>query len=624
VRLGRVGLLAVPLIMLNAGWIAHSEMRTSVTELTISIPFIGVIFLLFLLTLANSVVRLLTQKELLLIYTALCVSSVVSGFGHFGLLLPFLVAPFRTPGGSLSELEPLLPKIIGPRDPDVLKGFYEGHSSFFQPEILRAWAGPLCFWGGFLFLLLWTNLCLAAIFRRRWQEQEYLAFPTLALPLAMTDESAALYKNRLMWLGFMVPLGFHSLNSLASLYPSLPTFPINRAVDYGGSNLPFPWNGIGYLPLCLHPAGVGMGYLVNTDVAFSLWFFFLVRKALNVWGVTMGWRQPGYGGWGEGPAPEFPYLAFQSWGAWLALAVGAVWTGRHYLRSFLHESHTEEALAARPAVAGAALGFLGLCALIWVWGGSLWYPMVFLGVYFLLMVAMARLASETAVLSPLLVWVDPQSILLGVIGPRSLAPLELVQTGMLSWFNLDYRAAPMAHLMQLLALQRVRRLAGVLLGAAVLAILSSALWVGQLYYTQGAGSANVNAFRVDYGSSPWTRVLGWLHQPTALSTAHAIGGMTFGLAFTLLLTALRSRFATFPLSQAAYALDMSWGNDLFWCDLLLAWTIKTFLLRYGGIGRYRQALPFFLGLILGDFVTGAAWSIVGTLLRQELYRTFPN
>jgi hypothetical protein len=100
--------------------------------------------------------------------------------------------------------------------------------------------------------------------------------------------------------------------------------------------------------------------------------------------------------------------------------------------------------------------------------------------------------------------------------------------------------------------------------------------------------------------------------------------MTFGLAFTLLLTALRSRFATFPLSQAAYALDMSWGNDLFWCDLLLAWTIKTFLLRYGGIGRYRQALPFFLGLILGDFVTGAAWSIVGTLLRQELYRTFPN
>ena len=37
---------------------------------------------------------------------------------------------------------------------------------------------------------------------------------------------------------------------------------------------------------------------------------------------------------------------------------------------------------------------------------------------------------------------------------------------------------------------------------------------------------------------------------------------------------------------------------------------------------YREALPFFLGLILGDFVIGAAWSIVGTVLHVNLFRTF--
>ena len=43
---------------------------------------------------------------------------------------------------------------------------------------------------------------------------------------------------------------------------------------------------------------------------------------------------------------------------------------------------------------------------------------------------------------------------------------------------------------------------------------------------------------------------------------------------------------------------------------------------YGGSRMYRQALPFFLGLILGDFVTGAAWSIIGTVLHVNLFRTF--
>jgi hypothetical protein len=58
--------------------------------------------------------------------------------------------------------------------------------------------------------------------------------------------------------------------------------------------------------------------------------------------------------------------------------------------------------------------------------------------------------------------------------------------------------------------------------------------------------------------------------------------------------------------------------------MFVAWVFKASFLRYGGMRLYAAALPFFLGLILGDFVTGSAWSIVGTLLRLEIFRTFPN
>ena len=40
--------------------------------------------------------------------------------------------------------------------------------------------------------------------------------------------------------------------------------------------------------------------------------------------------------------------------------------------------------------------------------------------------------------------------------------------------------------------------------------------------------------------------------------------------------------------------------------MFVAWICKALILRCGGSRMYRQASPFSLGLILGDFVIGAA------------------
>jgi hypothetical protein len=101
-----------------------------------------------------------------------------------------------------------------------------------------------------------------------------------------------------------------------------------------------------------------------------------------------------------------------------------------------------------------------------------------------------------------------------------------------------------------------------------------------------------------------------------------MGGMALGAGITVLLAALRARFVGFPLHPAAYAMNMSFANEFFWCDMLVAWILKATMLRYGGMRLYKQGLPFFLGLILGDFVTGSVWSIIGTLYHLDLFRTF--
>ena len=636
--------IALPLIVLNCGWIANSEMVSDVTEVTISSLFMGVTFVLFVLTLLNLVARrllgaraALAPPELMALYAMLSISSVVAGVGHFGFFAPFLANAFYYGSSSNPEWQnfwSLLPPSIGPRDPAILRGFYSGNTTFFQPAVMRAWAYPVLVWCVFFLVLLWTTLCVGAILRRRWADEEHLPFPVIAVPLEMMREGAPLYRSRLMWIGFMIPLFLHSLNSLHSIYPSVPLLAINSVHDMvPDASLPSPWSGVGTLFYQLHPAGAGFGYLVNTDVSFSLWFFYLLRKAVLVWAVTMGWRDVATG-WGADADMQFPFIRSQACGAWLILGLVTLWTGRGYFRRYLLRAlhgdregvDRNEPMSARFAVVGFASGFLGLCAFVWSWGGSWWLPVVFLAIYLLLMVTLSRIRAEMAVVSSELLWVSPQAILPALLGTRDLAHADLAHMATLSWFNTDYRANGMPHEMEgLVGLKRthttMRPLIPALLLAAVVAMLSASIWNLQMYYANGAATGHVNSWRIDMGSLPWKTLQGWLQEPKP-PDAKAMGSMTAGMGITLLLTFLRARFVGFPLHPAAYAMNMCFANEFFWCDMFVAWLLKASILRYGGMKLYRQGLPFFLGLILGDFVSGSVWSILGTLFHLNLFRTF--
>jgi hypothetical protein len=57
-----------------------------------------------------------------------------------------------------------------------------------------------------------------------------------------------------------------------------------------------------------------------------------------------------------------------------------------------------------------------------------------------------------------------------------------------------------------------------------------------------------------------------------------------------------------------------------WLSIFLAWLAKAGLLRWGGLKGYRAALPFFLGLILGEFMVGSIANILGIIGDWQIYR----
>jgi len=56
--------------------------------------------------------------------------------------------------------------------------------------------------------------------------------------------------------------------------------------------------------------------------------------------------------------------------------------------------------------------------------------------------------------------------------------------------------------------------------------------------------------------------------------------------------------------------------------VLVAWAIKLFIVRYLGMNAHKKAIPFFLGLILGDYTVGALWSLLELLLGMSTYKIY--
>ena len=96
--------------------------------------------------------------------------------------------------------------------------------------------------------------------------------------------------------------------------------------------------------------------------------------------------------------------------------------------------------------------------------------------------------------------------------------------------------------------------------------------------------------------------------------------MGIGFNIVVVLTFLRQRFLWWTLHPAAYPLASSnFTMGWLWSSIFTSWLLKWIILKQGGFKAYRRAIPFFFGLILGDYLVGGIWNVWGILSHRYIY-----
>jgi hypothetical protein len=524
---------------------------------------------------------------------------------------------FATPENDWKDLFwRYIPSWLAVADKDVLSGYYEGDSTLHTKQHLLGWLTPVISWFGFLFTMLFVMVCITLIVRKPWTEDEKLAYPIIQLPARMTSEG--FFTNRLMWIAFGLVAAFDIVNGLHHVFPAIPSV-YEKAYRFRFTEKPF--SAMGWLRLGVYPFVLGIGFLIPLDLLFSTWFLFWVWKAQQIFGSVMGLEGTGY-----------PYINYQGFGAYMGIFLIAVWRSRKYLQNLLgaktHSTPTrDEPMSSRTLIIALIAGVVFLTFFCLKAGMSLWAILVFFGLYFAFSTAVSRMRAELG--SPMhdLHYTGPERVMVAAVGTRPLGPNNLSMFSFFWFFTRTFDSHPMPHQLEGFKLAstsgiRSRFMLFAILAALFVGILSQFWALISIPYRLGA-IHEMSHVPLIYGAEPWRQLQNWLAHPLD-PDYWALGFTGIGLLFSLFLMLMRMKFFWFPFHPAAYAAVCgSWAVNYIWFTLSVAWGLKLILLKYGGRNAHRKAMPFFLGLILGQFTVGSLWTILGMLFNIPTYGIWP-
>ena len=560
----------------------------------------------------------------------------IAGTGMIQLCVPMLTTlqHFATPDNRWGRFLPFVKDWMVP-DKSVIDAFWRGQTTFYTPEHIKAWLGPILIWSLFAFAYICFTLCFNVLVRRQWVDRERLTFPIVYFPLELTREgTGSLLRQKLLWLGFAVPVLLETLAGFNYLYPGIPYIPIKAwatpVMSIGNLFGAQPSDFIGLITLAFYPMAIGIAYFVKQEVLLSVWFFYWFARLEEFICIWLGYRAPGV-------SPQMyamPYLYQQSEGAFLALALVALWPSRRHLLTIVRavikggsEADTHDFISYRTALIGLLASGAFIFAFWYMTGVDLKVLMLFFPIFFLTVLGYTRIRAEAGLPFAYGPYNPPHIFLTRAYGEVNMSPKTITALNFSTWLGWDWRGTAMPHQMEGLKIASSANLngrhmvKGILLASGI-AIIASFITLLTLYYRVGGESGRLDTGRTMWAVESWEIARGYVESGAKRNWGEIDGAGVGGLV-VLGLAWMQQRFLWWPFHPIGYTVSLTVTAVYLWCPMLIVWLIKGGMLRYGGLRAYRRGIPFAVGLILGDFTMAGAWALAGLVVGKPLYITFP-
>ncbi|MBM3476532.1 MAG: hypothetical protein FJX75_24935 [Armatimonadetes bacterium] len=667
--------VAVVLALLVSAWTKQAELVTLTSQISESTPPIASILCLLLLVTGGAVLlrsagqlealgrlpavsRLirratLSNGEVLVVFTFLAITSAMPGVGLFRQVMPCLMVTqyFGLPADHLQEMATRIPTQWAPTDPEVARIFWEGSDVdvptlglgrvpvagpvlagivrfFAGPTLIpwRYWLTPFLLWSAYLSAYFVAAFCLVALFRRTWEEDEHLTFPVSNLAVEMIRPERGLvaavsfFRDPVVWIGLILAFVYNGLNALHVFNPAVPALGINYPL--GALFTEAPWNEMSGLQIFYKPEILGVGYMVPSDVLFSIWFFTLASWIVRPFARMGGYMPAG-----------FPFVTHQAMGAFVPLGLYFLYQGRVRLLEAARKAiganggldDREEPLSFRVMLVLAIVGVAVVVTMPIVFGVVWWVSLLYFGIMFLVLVVYCRNRAEMGF--PI-VWGYPlymqRQTMVNFLGSAAFVTgseyRSFTLLSMFSWLQRSVNQAITSTGQEVcVAAHRLggrrRTVAKVVLGALVFGIMLAFIVNLSTFYELG-GLVLSSPGGIE-GGQMTQEVLGqfravsqWIDQPTK-PDAQKITYTTFGAVMVLAMVVGRHVWLRFPLHPGGYALAFCHQGSYMWFPALVLWAAKTLTLRLGGVRTYRRAARGFLAFTLGHFFAIGLWSLVG-------------
>lgn len=492
-----------------------------------------------------------------------------------------------------------------------------------------AWLIPAISWGVFLAGLWGSLLCIAAIMRQQWEENERLPFPLATVYLALIEPPPPgrafneLMQARSFWIAAASVFAAHLL---AGLHVYLPQYVPHLELKWDFNSLladpPWAYTSWTFKRSSIYFTIIGLTYFVRSNVTFSLWFMFLLLQVARM--VVMS-----YGGEITAGMQDD-----QLTGAILTMGIVVLVASRHHLTTVV-----------RQMFAGGSYRTIGwtfvLCvatSVAWLVaaGTSVIGAVVIIGLLLITSIVIMRTIGETGLLYLVLPmpltrpWLimgqELPSVLAARTTPRSFFFSAFFQ-GALAHDTRESLAGFAPNAMQVAdaeepdggrpAAGRWRVMACMVLALAVAYVVGggATLWA---HYNYAQTLATPPESPVGWWGSlqmpkayAIEKTQDYLNRPGGSAEGHSrIKHVALGATVTSVLAVLRVRVNGCPFDPIGYLLMYTWGIGEIWFSLLLGWLLKSLLLKVGGSKLYYASKPFFIGMIMGESMAVGFWLLV--------------